>query len=220
MDVLSTFKGMIAENPDLSLPIAAVKALVVTVKDQKASTMSEFMKNLKTAVETLIMAPPRSFAIQAGCEFFLKFLNDTSHDVTDLEVCKENLVAEGERFIKSSSGYREKIAEIGHHFIKEDMTLLVHSYSRVVMQLLKRASAVTRRFNVIVTESRPSLSGQRAKDELNALGVSAELIPDSAVGFYMERVDMVFVGAEAVAENGGLINQIGTYQIAVVAKSN
>lgn len=32
-------------------------------------------------------------------------------------------------------------------------------------------------------------------------------------------VDMVLVGAEAVVENGGIINKLGTYQIALVAKA-
>eukprot|EP00118_Oscarella_pearsei_P010374 m.63461 g.63461 ORF g.63461 m.63461 type:complete len:75 (+) comp35169_c0_seq26:855-1079(+) len=35
----------------------------------------------------------------------------------------------------------------------------------------------------------------------------------------MERVDLVILGAEGVVENGGIINKIGTYQIAVVAKA-
>lgn len=33
----------------------------------------------------------------------------------------------------------------------------------------------------------------------------------------MEEVDLCLVGAEGVAENGGIINEIGTYQIALVA---
>lgn len=33
------------------------------------------------------------------------------------------------------------------------------------------------------------------------------------------RVDLVLVGAEGVVENGGVINKLGTYQIAVCAKS-
>lgn len=33
------------------------------------------------------------------------------------------------------------------------------------------------------------------------------------------RVDMVLVGAEAVVESGGIVNKLGTYQIAVVARS-
>ena len=35
----------------------------------------------------------------------------------------------------------------------------------------------------------------------------------------MNQVDCVFVGAEAVTENGGIINKIGTYTIALCAKS-
>lgn len=33
------------------------------------------------------------------------------------------------------------------------------------------------------------------------------------------RVDLVLVGAEGVVENGGVINKLGTYQIALSAKS-
>ena len=35
----------------------------------------------------------------------------------------------------------------------------------------------------------------------------------------MEKVDSVLVGAEAVVENGGIINKVGTYTIALVAKA-
>jgi translation initiation factor eIF-2B subunit alpha len=35
----------------------------------------------------------------------------------------------------------------------------------------------------------------------------------------MDQMDLVLVGAEAVVENGGIINKIGTYQISIVAKA-
>ncbi|KAJ2151373.1 translation initiation factor eIF-2B subunit alpha [Coemansia sp. RSA 1935] len=35
----------------------------------------------------------------------------------------------------------------------------------------------------------------------------------------MEKVDMVLVGAEGVVESGGLINKIGTYQLAIIAQA-
>jgi len=35
----------------------------------------------------------------------------------------------------------------------------------------------------------------------------------------MERVDVVVFGAEGVVENGGIINKVGSYGIAVVAKT-
>lgn len=46
-----------------------------------------------------------------------------------------------------------------------------------------------------------------------------KLLIDSAVAYSMDEVDMVFVGADGVVESGGIINLMGTYQIALVAKS-
>ena len=34
------------------------------------------------------------------------------------------------------------------------------------------------------------------------------------------RVDLVLVGAEGVVENGGVINKLGTYNIAIAAKAH
>ena len=44
---------------------------------------------------------------------------------------------------------------------------------------------------------------------LQDLGIPCTLILDSAVGYIMEQVDMVMVGAEGVAESGGIINKVG-----------
>ena len=53
---------------------------------------------------------------------------------------------------------------------------------------------------------------------LDAMGVPTVFISDSAVAHYLaQEVDMVFVGAEAVVENGGIVNKIGTYQISIIA---
>lgn len=46
-----------------------------------------------------------------------------------------------------------------------------------------------------------------------------KLLIDSAVAYSMDEVDMVIVGADGVVESGGIINMMGTYQIALVAKS-
>ncbi|KAJ4887546.1 NagB/RpiA/CoA transferase-like superfamily protein [Raphanus sativus] len=49
--------------------------------------------------------------------------------------------------------------------------------------------------------------------------ISCRLLLDSAVAYSMDEVDMVFVGADGVVESGGVINMMGTYQIALVAHS-
>jgi len=39
--------------------------------------------------------------------------------------------------------------------------------------------------------------------------IPCKVIYDSAVGYKMEEVDMVMVGAEGVVESGGIINRVG-----------
>lgn len=43
---------------------------------------------------------------------------------------------------------------------------------------------------------------------LEKCGVPCTVILDSAVGYIMEQVDMVMVGAEGVVESGGIINKV------------
>lgn len=54
---------------------------------------------------------------------------------------------------------------------------------------------------------------------LRKLDIPVTVILDAAVGYIMEKVDLVLVGAEGVVESGGIINKIGTNQIAVCAKA-
>lgn len=68
-------------------------------------------------------------------------------------------------------------------------------------------------------EGRPDRTGLRLSNELAKLDVPVKLVIDSAVAYTMDEVDMVFVGADGVVESGGIINMMGTYQIAMVAKS-
>lgn len=50
-------------------------------------------------------------------------------------------------------------------------------------------------------------SKEMARD-LEKLGIPCIVILDSAVGYIMEQVDMVMVGAEGVVESGGIINKV------------
>lgn len=72
---------------------------------------------------------------------------------------------------------------------------------------------------MIVPECRPDCEGYRTVKELQAVGIPVQLVVDSAVAHIIGRVDFVLTGAEGVVENGGIINKIGTYQIAIVAKA-
>ncbi|KAF8959058.1 hypothetical protein BDZ97DRAFT_1906313 [Flammula alnicola] len=99
-----------------------------------------------------------------------------------------------------------------------DSAILTHSYSRVVMQTLLLAHK-RKRISVFVTEARPRGLGIKTAEALTAAGVPSTVILDSAVAYVMDKVDFVLVGSEAVVESGGLVNAVGSNQIAIIARA-
>lgn len=61
-------------------------------------------------------------------------------------------------------------------------------------------------------------TGEFVKKALDENHIPNKLIEDSAVGLAMQQVDCIFVGCEGVVENGGIVNKLGTYTIALCAK--
>ncbi|XP_064165024.1 translation initiation factor eIF2B subunit alpha-like [Anguilla rostrata] len=126
----------------------------------------------------------------------------------------------GELFLKKISLSRNKVAKLCYTFIKDGAKILTHSSSRVVLRVLEEAAAEKKRFTVYVTESQPDSAGKKMAEALRNLNVPVTVVLDAAVGYIMEKVDLVIVGAEGVVESGGVINKIGTYQMAVCSKAH
>ncbi|XP_014771773.2 translation initiation factor eIF-2B subunit alpha [Octopus bimaculoides] len=137
----------------------------------------------------------------------------------DFQECRSRLVERGELFLEKVTKSRDKISKLCKPFLRDGMTILTHSRSRVVLQVLKEAARDKKRFNVFVTESRPNESGRVLCNELKKANIPALLILDAAVSSVMPDVDLVLVGAESVVESGGIINRIGTFNIALAAKA-
>lgn len=96
--------------------------------------------------------------------------------------------------------------------------ILTHSRSRVVLETLTLAANQNKRFHVLVTRSSPDNTGEQMCQELHNAGIECTLILDSTIGYIMETIDIVMVGAEGVVESGGIINRIGTFTMALCAR--
>ncbi|XP_052883428.1 uncharacterized protein LOC128279327 [Gossypium arboreum] len=108
---------------------------------------------------------------------------------------------------------------LSQDFIFDGCTILVHCFSRVVLEVLRTAAENKKHFRVFCTEGRPDRTGLRFTNELAKLDVPVKLLIDSAVAYTMDEVDMVLFRADGVVESGGIINMMGTFQIALVAHS-
>lgn len=81
--------------------------------------------------------------------------------------------------------------------------------------------AMDKQFSVIATETRPYLQGARLTAwELAQAGVAVSLIPDCAMAQVMAggEVNAVIVGADRAAQNGDVVNKVGTYPLALMAR--
>ncbi|RLN84227.1 hypothetical protein BBJ28_00016064 [Nothophytophthora sp. Chile5] len=225
------------EDPDVAVAVAVIKALTGVIYRSEASTMMQMEGELQEAAQQLRGSQAaddeaaatrfhNSIATTAGCQLFLRYVTRCFLEFDDFDLCKSQLIDRGELFAETSLSSRKRISEVGHNFIRDGMVrwrllgskVMTHGKSRVVISLLREA-AKTKFFSVFVTEGRSNASGVETAKQLAEVGIPTTVILDSAVGYYMEQMDIVIVGAEGVVENGGIVNSIGTYSAAVIAQA-
>ncbi|XP_065867593.1 uncharacterized protein [Euphorbia lathyris] len=208
------------KQPDLAEAVAAIRALAAVIRNSEATTMMELEIELKKASDSLKSWDTTSISLTAGCDLFMRYVTRTSAlEYEDFNSARSRLIERAEKFGEISYKARRIIGMLSQDFIFDGCTILVHGFSRVVFEVLKTAAQNKKLFRVFCTEGRPDRTGLRLSNELAKLDVPVKLLIDSAVAYTMDEVDMVFVGADGVVESGGIINMMGTYQIALVAHS-
>ena len=107
--------------------------------------------------------------------------------------------------------------------LPESTRLLTHcNVSGELVAIAQYCTELGKEFTVIATETRPYLQGMRLTAwELARAGVEVAVIPDCAVAQVLARgeANAVVVGADRCAQNGDIINKIGTYPLALMAKA-
>ena len=121
--------------------------------------------------------------------------------------------------------YEERWSNIGSDITKrltskvslDAKTILVHSNSQTVMEVLKQSKATGSIFCVIQTESRPALEGRSQANELSELGIKVKYVVDLMISVVMPQVDLVLLGADQY-DDKRFLNKIGSYSIALLAQ--
>ncbi|KMT04741.1 hypothetical protein BVRB_7g169220 [Beta vulgaris subsp. vulgaris] len=208
------------KQPDLAEAVAAIRALAFVIRSSNATTMMELEIELKKASDSLKSWDATSISLTAACDLFMRYVTRTSAlEYEDFNSARSRLIERAEKFGEISYKARRIISMLSQDFIFDGCTILIHGFSRVVLEVLKTAAQNKKSFRVLCTEGRPDRTGLRFSNEMAKLDIPVKLLIDSAVAYSMDDVDMVFVGADGVVESGGIINMMGTYQIALVAHS-
>lgn len=137
----------------------------------------------------------------------------------DFTVIKNNIVSLLKDLHVMSDYAKQKISNFFKWYIKNGINLLIHGYNTTLINALIESKKSGVNFKVFITESNPENNGYKIEKILKSNNIECEIILDISIGYHMKDIDCVIVGADAVCENGGIINKIGTFTCALCCKN-
>ncbi|XP_055615885.1 translation initiation factor eIF-2B subunit alpha isoform X2 [Toxorhynchites rutilus septentrionalis] len=217
-DVEKYFLDILEKDDSLSSGIAAIKTLLMVLEKTKFDTVQELHSTIQAAVQTMRNTEKSITSVVSGSELFSRFITLAKFDDKTMDEVRLIMLARGKIFLDKLLEGRNVVAKQATNFIRDGCRILTHARSRTVRDTLILAAKMNKRFQVYCTQSYPDKQGEHMQRELEAEGIECTIILDSTVGYVMETVDLVFVGAEGVVESGGIINRVGTFTMAMCAR--
>ncbi len=199
-----------------NVAITAIKAIEEGAKKSKAKGKEALLNELSEAKTVL-------FASRETEPLMRNAIRQVIHAVesSEKETVKElvDVVSQvSTRFLENLERSKEKIAVIGSKRVSDGSKVLTHCHSSTVTNMLIKAKEDGKSFEVVCTESRPVFQGRITAKEMLDAGIKTTLIVDSAMRYFMNEVDLVVVGADAITSEGNVVNKIGTSMVALAAK--
>jgi len=193
---------------------AAAEALRDHALSLKVKDLPAFTAGMEKAAEMLVATRPTAVSLPNAVHIVMTGLDRAK----DTEDARSGLVSRADGFINSSRHAVENIAQFGARHIRDGDTILTHCNSEVALGCIIEAHREGKEIEVFATEVRPRNQGLITIRTLNDAGIKTNFIVDSAVRSFINDIDLVIVGADAVTVNGAVVNKIGTSQVAHTAK--
>jgi methylthioribose-1-phosphate isomerase len=134
----------------------------------------------------------------------------------------ESIACRAREFARQIVQARQARAKRAASILPNPAQVMTHcNVSGELVEVARHCHKLQKEFTVIATETRPYLQGARLTAwELARAGVSTSLIPDCAIAQVMAggEVNALIVGADRCARNGDVINKVGTYPLALMAR--
>ncbi len=141
------------------------------------------------------------------------------------------LIAEARRILTDDVAACRAMGEYGAALFPDRARVLTHCNAGALatggygtaLGVIRSAHRQGKIDRVFADETRPVLQGARLTAwELMNDRIPTTLITDSMAGFFMARgeINCVVVGADRITANGDVINKIGTYTVAVLAREH
>ena len=195
----------------------AVEALKIVSDSINTADPEKYVKEIRKAAKMLISTRPTAVSLPNAVRYVYYRVKRAYESGLGVKELKDTLRDAANDFITISLNAIEKIGEIGAKRIEDGDTILTHCNSQAAISIIIHAFKQGKNIKVFATETRPRMQGRLTAKQLSNEGIPTTLIVDSAVRYFMPKIDKVVIGADAIAANGAVINKIGTSLIALAA---
>jgi len=192
---------------------AAAIALAEHAESLDFTDMTMFSCEMKRAADLMAGTRPTAVSLPNAVNIVMASIAQA----TTVPGAKMAIGSKAREFVQSSNQAVERIGKIGARHIRDGDVILTHCNSEAALACLIEAKRSGRDFSVFATEVRPRNQGLLTIRVLNEAGIKTSFIVDSAVRSFINDIDLVITGADAVTVNGAVVNKIGTSQIALAA---
>lgn len=227
-DVATAIKDMYIRGAP-AIGAAAAFGLALAAVHSPAQSTSKLATDVRQAADVLRATRPTASNLFWALERMLSRLEgEVSADVDQV---RQSLVVEAQALADEDVEANKRMGEYGAELVEDGYNILTHCNAGALATVdygtalapVRTAWKQGKQVHVYVDETRPRLQGARLTAwELMSDGIPMTLIADNAAGYFIQsgKVDIIFVGADRVVANGDVVNKIGTYKLAVVAREN
>ncbi len=212
-----------------AIGVAAAMGIALGAQKIKAKDFAGFKKNFNKICEVMKETRPTAvnlfWSIQRMNDCLLK------HEAINVNNLKPLLKKEAIKIMAEDIAGNYRIGENGKAFIKDGDTVLTHCNAGALatagfgtaLGIIRAACSEGKNVKVISCETRPFFQGARLTTwELMRDNIPVTLITDNMAACLMRKKEIasIIVGADRIAANGDVINKIGTYSLAILAKEH
>ena len=227
-DVIRGIREMVIRGAP-AIGVAAAMGLSLGAFSIRSKSYDVFMEGFKKISQEMLLARPTAVNLRWAVERMVKLAEKMKGRSVD-EI-KSALKRESEEILADDIKINRNIGKNGQALIPPGATILTHCNAGALatggygtaLGVIRAAHEKGKKIKVIADETRPWLQGLRLTAfELMEDNIPVSVIADNAAGYFMRRgkIDFVITGADRIAANGDVANKIGTYQVAVLARTN
>lgn len=226
--VIRAIKGLVVRGAP-AIGVAAAMGVALGALKIRANNREQFEGELDSICREIVAARPTAVNLSWAVERMRRVANETSH--RGVKGIKSRLVEEARKMLDEDIAINQTMGRHGQKLLKDGSRVLTHCNAGALatggygtaIGVVRAAVEAGKRIEVFADETRPFLQGARLTAwELKESGIPVTVITDNSAGYFMQhgKVDAVIVGADRIAANGDVANKIGTYMVAVLAKTH